>query len=104
MPQVSFWDFYDRMTSSNCCHYCGISTSELGQLFHRRLIRTKRNRGRELEVDRMDPNADYTQLDNLVLACYWCNNAKTDEFSEEEFRPIGKVIGETLRSRLGGHS
>lgn len=100
LPQVDFWPFYEKMTSSNCCYYCGITTAEIEQLFLRRLVHTKRNRGRELEVDRMIAKEDYSNMDNLVLACYWCNNAKTDEFSAIEFRTIGTAIGQALRARL----
>jgi len=100
LPQVDFKSFYEKMSSSSSCYYCGIHASEIEQLFAQGCIRTKRNRGRELEVDRMIPNKDYADLDNLVLACYWCNNAKTDEFSAAEFKPIGAVIGQALRERL----
>ncbi|MDR0560263.1 MAG: hypothetical protein LBG92_08825 [Prevotellaceae bacterium] len=34
--------------------------------------------------------------ENCVLACAWCNNAKTDAFTEEEFKPIGKMIGKQI--------
>lgn len=37
---------------------------------------------------------------NCVLACYWCNNAKTDAFTDKEFEPIGLIIGDTIRSIL----
>lgn len=36
--------------------------------------------------------------DNCVLACYWCNNAKTDAFTDKEFKPIGDLIGKTIKS------
>ncbi|WP_188117205.1 hypothetical protein [Campylobacter concisus] len=35
------------------------------------------------------------------MACYWCNNAKTDEFSPEEFKPIAEGIREVWNKRLG---
>ncbi len=34
------------------------------------------------------------------MSCYWCNNAKTDEFDAEEFKVIGLVIGTTFKVRL----
>ena len=37
-----------------------------------------------MEIDRIKANHEYLK-DNVVLACYWCNNAKSDEFSEPEF-------------------
>lgn len=49
-------------------------------------------RGKRLEVDRMDSRKSYTP-ENCVLACYPCNNAKSDVFSYEQFLEIGKGIG-----------
>ena len=37
---------------------------------------------------------------NCVVACAWCNNAKTDAFSYDEFKPIGVKIGEKIKSIL----
>ena len=42
-------------------------------------IYTKSARGLSIEIDRLNSNKEYS-LDNVVLACYWCNNAKTDEY------------------------
>ena len=41
--------------------------------------------------------APYTE-DNCVLACYWCNNAKTDAFTFKEFTDyeIGTAIGNAI--------
>ncbi|KOH46766.1 hypothetical protein NC99_04170 [Sunxiuqinia dokdonensis] len=35
-----------------------------------------------------------------MFSCYWCNNAKTDTFSSEEFKIIGKEIGKIWEKRL----
>jgi len=48
-------------------------------------------------LDRKDPKETYDNLDNLVWCCYWCNNAKSNFFTEEEFKPIGKSIGMVLK-------
>jgi len=50
-------------------------------------------RGQNLEVDRIESKELYSP-DNCVLACYPCNNAKSDVFSYQEFLEIGKIIGE----------
>ena len=39
--------------------------------------------------------------ENCVVCCYWCNNAKTDEFNYYEFIPIGKEIQRAWEARLG---
>lgn len=102
---IPFPVFYDRYVGHirKCC-YCGITQEEIDLLFRQNKVYTKRSktRGRSLELERVMPNESYEVLDNLKLACYWCNNAKSDEFSEEEFQQIGKEIGKVLKARLGG--
>ena len=53
-----------------------------------------------MEIDRIDPSGDYSK-ENIVLCCYWCNNAKTDEFSYFEFKKfIAPEIQEIWEIRL----
>jgi 5-methylcytosine-specific restriction endonuclease McrA len=97
----SFWEFkkwYENTEKK--CFYCGITETQINELFNRKKIYTKRNRGKKLEIERLLPNEPYHNIKNLVLSCYWCNNAKTDTFSSEEFKIIGKVIGEIWNKRL----
>lgn len=96
-----FWEFkkwYE--TSEKKCFYCGITEIQINELFQKKKIYTKRNRGKKLEIERLLPNEKYNNIENLVFSCYWCNNAKTDTFSSEEFKNIGKVIGEIWKKRL----
>ena len=90
---------YKNLTSSHQCYYCELKLSEFEKLYDQHLITKKANRGFTLEIDRKNPNEEY-YYKNLVMACYWCNNAKTDEFSAEEFKPIGEAIGATFKRRL----
>lgn len=101
--EIDFWKFHLWYTThERTCHYCGIDEATIARLIDNHLIYTKRiiTRGRSLEIDRKKPNEAYDNTENLVWCCYWCNNAKTDEFNEEEFKQIGMNIGETLRNRL----
>ncbi len=50
-------------------------------------------------IDRKSPNEE-SYFENVVMACYWCNDAKTDEFDAKEFEPIGNEIEEALKGRL----
>jgi hypothetical protein len=59
-----------------------------------------KTRGKTLELDRKIPNESYNNIENLALCCYWCNNAKTDTFTHEEFLIIGKSIGTIWQQRL----
>jgi hypothetical protein len=83
------------------CHYCKITEFDIDRLIKAGKIKTKRlsTRGRTMEVDRIKPNKGY-EKGNIALCCYWCNNAKTDEFSEEEFIPIGEALEKLWRKRL----
>jgi hypothetical protein len=85
-----------------CC-YCGITEAEMQGLISRGLVSTKRskNRGRHLEIERKDPDRCYDDFENLSLACCWCNNAKTDTFTAEEFKAVGEVFGRIWRQRAG---
>ena len=93
-----FFEWYMNLTPK--CDYCGITEEEIKRLFEQDPDITKRNRGRKLEIDRKLPNSEYDDLTNNVLACYWCNNAKTDTFSYGEFKKIGKVINTIWTHRL----
>jgi len=80
---------------TKCC-YCGIEEKDFkgiwGTFRHGR-------RGVTLEVDRKDPKGSYSEP-NCVLACYACNNAKSDVFCYEEFKRVGDVIKEIWQHRI----
>ena len=97
----SFWEFKNwHETAEKKCFYCGITENQIAELFKTNKIETKRNRGKKLEIERLLPKEPYDNLKNLVFSCYWCNNAKTDTFSSEEFKIIGKEIGKIWKKRL----
>lgn len=100
---ASFWDFKMWYESTERkCYYCKINEVEIDELIRKDLITTKRlaTRGRKIEIERLSPNEPYDNLNNLVFCCYWCNNAKTDEFTSEEFKYVGQVIGTIWSKRL----
>ena len=84
-----FGDFLKILDAldDKCC-YCGITQTQIDMMYEQGLVETKRSRGTSLEIERMAPNEPYNKSDNLNYACYWCNNAKTDSFSYEEFKNI----------------
>ena len=56
-----------------------------------KFVSTKRpNRGLHLEVERKDSKNNIYSARNCVLACYFCNNDKSDIFSEQEYRDYMK--------------
>jgi hypothetical protein len=99
----SFEDFKMLVAVDNenfKCHYCGVTIDMILQLVMKGKVFKKHvTRGFNLEIDRKRPNEEYTK-DNCVLCCYWCNNAKTDEFSHDEFVDVGKALTAIWQQRL----
>lgn len=89
-PQ-EFYSWYKRQyqQQNGYCIYCHLPgdtrKSGYGKYFR------EGRRGKRLEVDRIEAKEPYSP-DNCVLACYPCNNAKSDVFSYQEFIIIGKAI------------
>ena len=90
---------YSTLIAQKNCHYCKITKEEINVLAEKKLINKKNLRGYTLEIDRLNSNKEYYK-ENCVMACYWCNNAKTDEFTQEEFLIIGKEIRNVFMARL----
>ena len=93
----SFYTWYENRAKQQkgLCEYCHLPGSTLscyGSSFR------KGKRGLHLEVDRKDARGQYSP-ENCVLACYPCNNAKSDVFSYEEFLCIGEAIGKVKKRK-----
>lgn len=96
-PYEDFEKFYN---SRNECEYCHITKDKIKFLIDAHQLNKKKDtRGWSLEIDRKKPNYEYTK-ENCVWCCYWCNNAKTDEFSYDEYKKIGEVIKSIWYDRL----
>ena len=85
-----FYSWYKKRfkQQKGLCEYCRLPGDTKKHYSH--WFREGR-RGKRLEVDRIESKEPYSP-ENCVLACYPCNNAKSDVFSYEEFIEIGKVI------------
>jgi 5-methylcytosine-specific restriction endonuclease McrA len=90
---------FNKHINAEYCHYCKISRSQILELAGHQKLFKKNERGFTMEIDRKNSNLEYT-TDNCVPACYWCNNAKTDEFSEKEFKSIAEAISKVWKERL----
>ncbi|MCT7633015.1 hypothetical protein [Aliarcobacter butzleri] len=99
-----FEKWYGDDSKDRQCEYCLIKESEIKDLISKGKIYTKRltTRGRTMEVDRKDPKGHY-EINNLIMSCYWCNNAKTDEFSYEEFRKMSCRTNDIWKARLNSN-
>ena len=74
------------------CAYCGVTEKDCKKyLFEEKHTKRDKTRSQHLEVERKEANGLYRQ-DNCILACYVCNNAKSDFMSLENFRPTARAI------------
>jgi len=96
-----FWRWFQLSKFGEGCHYCGTTNDQSSRLYEMRKTRTRGGkRGKRLELDRINPDLPYDCLDNLVWCCYWCNNAKSNFFSDQEFKSIAVEIGKVLNEIL----
>ena len=92
--------FFSMNKKTRKCIYCGVREDQLN------LLQTVRSgRGERLEYDRLisrHSNGDKQtyEIKNIELACYWCNNAKTDTFSPKEFKEIARGINRVWNEKL----
>lgn len=103
----AFNDFVNWFKESNFekgCHYCGTTNEKSFELYNLQRSGKRHDatrggkRSRRLELDRKDPSLPYDNLKNVVWCCYWCNNAKSNFFTREEFQPIADAIGKALKT------
>jgi 5-methylcytosine-specific restriction endonuclease McrA len=88
-------DLYKKMYGDEC-HYCRIPENKIAKVW--KPIYSKR-KGKEiistrkgLELEHKDGDKTNNSWKNLSLACPICNIAKSDQFNEEQFTRVGKVI------------
>jgi hypothetical protein len=99
-----FSNWFNEADFNEGCKYCGITNERSLELYEmqrngQRPDATRGGkRGKRLELDRVNPNLPYDNLDNIVWCCYWCNNAKSNFFTNDEFLPIASAIGKVLRN------
>ena len=97
----TFLDWFLHSKFIDGCYYCGTTNEQSSRLYEIRKNRTRGGkRGKRLEMDRINPDLPYDSLDNVVWCCYWCNNAKSNFFSGQEFKSIAVEMGKALRRIL----
>lgn len=89
----SFSEFYSwyinqHKIQGGKCYYCECEELKIASLFQNNILVSKRSkyRGNHLEVERKDPHNEEYSKENCVLACYFCNNDKSDVFTESDYR------------------
>ncbi|WP_170178620.1 hypothetical protein [Flammeovirga pectinis] len=93
---------------NNSCHYCDITQEEVLKIVDLRGGNMtlnnlqKRSKG-SLEIEKLDSNKGYT-FDNSVLACPFCNNAKSNLISDEDWKlhfskPMRKYLQSLIQEK-----
>lgn len=99
----SILNFYNWFISEpkQCC-YCGIDELSLKEYFEKNQDSKRFQRGKSLEIERIltDKNNNFYNKENCSLACYICNNAKSDLIFYKDFEPIAKGINEFWSKKL----
>lgn len=88
-----FVQWYNQINKK--CDYCQIQEKELetDTLLPFRITRKR------LTIDRKDPKKGYI-IDNIVLACGYCNALKSNLFTYDEMKMIGDIIRKKREERL----
>jgi 5-methylcytosine-specific restriction endonuclease McrA len=90
-------DLYKKMYGDKC-HYCKIPESKIAKIWKPIYSKKKGNEivstRKGLELEHKDGDKTNNSRKNLSLACPICNIAKSDQFNEEQFIRVGKVIKE----------
>lgn len=90
------WYTTEFQKQQGVCEYCGLPGDTM-EAYGRHFRDGKR--GLSLEVERKIAKRNYSPR-NCVLACYPCNNAKSDVFTYDEFKKIGQTIREIKNRKL----
>lgn len=103
------WYLEQREKDGYHCCYCGVREEDLAFYFNDNTPQYKeaRQRGKLLEVERLitaPKEVNLYNADNCRLACYICNNAKSDFISPKDFKPIARAINEFWQCALKGET
>ena len=80
------WYLKQYGLQKGCCYYCNTEEGVVAAFLDKRIQNIKRpNRGKHLEIERRDSILNKYSSENCVLACYFCNNDKSDIFTESEY-------------------
>jgi len=80
------------------CYYCECTEEQIKKFHEITDSKRKKTRGKSFEIERLKDES-YSE-NNCVFSCYWCNNAKSDVFTPEQFKSIGLEIGKVIRKSI----
>jgi hypothetical protein len=110
IDENDFLCWYDENIKNTKCAYCGLSEQDSQKLVHEGKVKSLRfpiygtissgvNRGYWLEIDRKIPTGNYSK-ENCNPSCYFCNNDKSDVFTDSEYLEFYQDRANFLRRLL----
>jgi hypothetical protein len=105
-----FLSWYENNIKDSKCAYCGLSERDSQRLVHEGKLKSLRfpiygtissgvNRGYWLEIDRKIPTGYYSK-ENCNPSCYFCNNDKSDVFTDSQYKEFYENRASFLRGLL----
>ena len=107
------WFIEQLASQDGKCYYCKTNKSDLEKLFRSKgkpealqkskiLYSTKPAFSSSFHIDKKEPKGEYGDNDNCVLACTFCNNAKSDMVKDAQvFKDnFGETIHEFYKKLL----
>jgi hypothetical protein len=87
---IDFYHWYidQESVQNGKCYYCKADEFKIRELVESGFFGTSKqmkNRGRHLEIERKDSMNNQYSPRNCVLACYFCNNDKSDVITEADY-------------------
>ncbi|MGO4890417.1 hypothetical protein ACJ2A9_21935 [Anaerobacillus sp. MEB173] len=98
--------------TEDSCSYCGVNVEEYRELrdmilnyvgndwhinrFKKFFKLENHSKINDMTIDRVDNSKGYS-IKNIVKSCWLCNSQKSDFYTEDEIKVIGKVLLEKLR-------
>lgn len=111
IQRMSFSEFHSwYINNAHACHYCGLTVHDSQKIVRMGLLKSNRfpqngilgrgtSRGMWMEIDRYNPKGNY-EIQNIVPACYFCNNDKSDVFNGDQYKQFLKDRSGFLRSLI----
>ena len=87
-PKFYAWYLKQEEDQHSSCYYCKTEEFKIRELWENDFFKGSKqmiNRGRHLEIERKDSEVNDYSPENCVLACYFCNNDKSDVISEKDY-------------------
>lgn len=96
--------FKKKLTKQElCCYFCNIDIRDIQSLIKNNIIYPRKRgnhgySGMHFEIEHLDADKANDNSNNIVLACYYCNNDKSNTIEPEIFKDFfGKRKGEAFK-------